>query len=96
MLRKKAENVGDVLSQYMREVGIETPLAEYRAVQAWPKIAGKAVAARTLDVSLHHQTLYVKLLSPALRNELAMRRASLVSQLNEAAGMQVVFDIHFY
>ena len=96
MYKKKAEGITDVMSQYLREIGMETPLAEYRATQAWAKVAGKAVADRTLDVKIQHQTLYVKLQSPALRQELSMQKARLIAAVNQAAGMQVVFNIHFY
>lgn len=95
MKRTKAEPLGYLVGQYLHEEGLEGPLAEYRLLEAWPKVAGERVARLTTATSLHSQTLTVRLSSPALRTDLSMRRRQLVAQLNQAAGAQVITDIRF-
>ena len=45
---------------------------------------------------IRNQTLYVKILNPALRADLSMGRSLLVRRLNEKVGAQVIVDIRFY
>lgn len=96
MKRKNTELLKDVLSRFLREEGLETPLNEYRAVAVWPKIAGPAIAKLTGDVSFRNSTLYVKITRPALRQDLMMGRSQLARKINAEVGAQVVQQIVFY
>lgn len=96
MIRKNAEPLRNVILQYLREEGLETPLNEYRAVAVWPQIAGQAIARLTGDVSFRNGTLYIKITRPALRQDLMMGRLQLVRKVNDAVGAQVVQNIVFY
>lgn len=95
MERRKAEELGSVIMRYLRLQGLEAPLNEYRLVEAWPAVAGSAVAAYTDSLRIYNQKLYVKLKSPALRANLMMERGRLVRSLNEAVGASVIVDIVF-
>lgn len=95
MERRKEENISNVIIRYLRDTGLETPLLEYRAVEAWPEIAGNKVARYTADVNFFNQKLFVSLRSAALRNELMMRRTELVNRINNYLGARVVTDIVF-
>ena len=79
--------------QALREQGLETPLNQKRLVEAWPEVAGPAVARYTLNTYIYNQTLYVRLSNPALRADLSMRRTELTQQLNAAVGEQVITDV---
>ncbi|MBP3228258.1 MAG: DUF721 domain-containing protein [Bacteroidaceae bacterium] len=93
MKRRNTESLAAILSQYLRQEGLETPLAEHRAIEAWPQVAGEAAAAVTESVALRGQTLWVKLTSPIVRQELLMRRDALAAALNKAAGMHLIYEI---
>jgi hypothetical protein len=54
---------------------------------------GPVVARYTRDLAIRNQTLYVKLSSPVLRQELHMQRRELVVRLNTYVGAQVICDI---
>ncbi len=95
MERRKAEELGSVIMRYLRLQGLEAPLNEYRLIEAWPTVAGSAVAAYTDSLRIYNQKLYVKLKSPALRANLMMERGRLVRSLNEAVGASVIVDIVF-
>lgn len=56
---------------------------------------GPVVARYTCDLAIRNQTLYVKLNSPAVRQELLMQRRDLVARLNAYVGAQVICDIVF-
>lgn len=96
MQRKKVETLKDVVLRFLREEGLETPLYEHRAVEAWPRVAGPVITRMTGDVSFRNGTLYVKILRPALRQDLSMGRTQLVRKLNDEVGAQVVQHIVFF
>ncbi|MBQ0158483.1 MAG: DUF721 domain-containing protein [Bacteroidales bacterium] len=95
MRRIKPESLGDILPNFLREEGLETPLNEWRLVDAWPKVAGEQAARHTQRIYIYAQTLYVAIASPALKANLQMSRYDLVCRLNAAAGAQVISDIRF-
>ncbi len=93
MKKTDSEKVGGVIQQYLREMGLETPLNEHRVIQAWGKVLGPSVSRYTKEVRIYNQVLFVTLTSAALRNELMMRRTELVTRLNREAGAQVITQI---
>ena len=95
MKRNKAENIGQLIRQYLRQEGLETPLNEYRMVAAWREVMGEAIAKYTGDLFVKNQVLYVHLKSPALKAHLMMARATLVQRLNDHVGAQVIQNIIF-
>ena len=95
MKRQNARPIGDMIRRFLREEGLESPLNEYRLIQAWETVLGRAIARYTGQMYIKNQTLYVHLTSPALRQNLQMSRQSLVHRLNEAVGAQVIADIVF-
>lgn len=95
MFKREVQSIGDLIMRNLRHQGLETPLLQKRLVEAWPSVAGNAVARYTLNTYIVNQTLYVRLSSPALRADLSMRRQYFVDRLNAAVGSQVIADIRF-
>ena len=93
MERRKSEAIGDVLQRFLRQEGLETPLAQYRLIQAWPQVAGQAVANATTELYIKNQTLYARLTSAVLRSELMMQRQALAYALNQYVQAQVITDV---
>ena len=93
MKKTESEKVGGVIMQYLREIGLETPLNEHRLIQAWDTVLGPAVSRYTKEIRIYNQVLFVTITSAALRNELMMRRSELVARLNAEAGAQVISQI---
>ena len=96
MRRNKSEMFGDLLRQFLRSEGLETPLNERRIVSACPQVMGEGISCYTGNIFVKNQTLYVQLKSPSLKSNLMMNRAQLVRQLNDAVGAQVITQIVFY
>ncbi|MBQ8657484.1 MAG: DUF721 domain-containing protein [Prevotella sp.] len=95
MFKRDVKQVSELILRTLRVQGLETPLLQKRLVDAWPVVAGPVIARYTADAVIRNQTLYVHLLSPALRTELSMRRQELVQQLNAYVGAQVIADVRF-
>ena len=95
MRRNKTESIGDLVRQYLRQEGLETPLNEVRMVEAWAEVMGQAVARYTGDECVKNQVLYVRLKSPALKANRMMGREGRVRRLNDYVGAQVIVKIVF-
>lgn len=95
MRRNDAEQIGEMLRKFLRQNGLESPLNEYRLVDAWKEVVGPAIARYTNNLYIKNQTLYVHLTSSVLRQELMMGREILIRNLNSYVGAQVIVDIVF-
>lgn len=95
MRKKDVEKISDVVSAILRMQGLETPLNEARAVNAWSEVVGERVANATGNVRIYNQVLFVEVPSSALRNNLFMQRKQLVKKINALAKSDVVTDIMF-
>ncbi|MBQ7510810.1 MAG: DUF721 domain-containing protein [Prevotella sp.] len=95
MFKRREQLIRDLVMRNLRAQGLETPLLQKRLVEAWPVVAGEAIARYTTDTSIRNQTLFVRLRVPALRADLNMRRQEFVKRLNEYVGNQVIADIRF-
>lgn len=96
MFRREVKSVADVLQQLLREEGLETPLQQKRLIDSWETVTGRIVARYTTEKFIQNQTLYVKIVNPALRQDLAMMRQELVKRLNEQVGSFIISDIKVY
>ncbi len=96
MFRRQVKGIDEILNTLLRENGLETPLLERRLTDAWDTVTGKTVARYTGEKFIKNQTLHVKILNPALRQDLSMMRSQLVKRLNEAVGSIVITDVRIY
>lgn len=96
MFRKEVKPISELLSQYLRRQGMETPLLQRRVVDTWDTLMGPAIAQYTSEKFIKNQVLYVKILTPALRQDLNMMRSQLVKRLNDAVGSQIITEVRIY
>ncbi len=95
MKKSNTESLSDLLSKYLRQEGLETPLNQHRLISAWPEVMGTTITRYTGDMFIKNQTLYVKITSAPLKSDLMMERTKLVKRLNDAVGAYVIADIVF-
>ena len=92
----KARAISDLLNEFLREEGLETPLLEHRLIHsAWPEVVGKYAADCTEDLKIHNQVLYVRISSAVVRQELHMQRTELARKLNAYVDAFVITHIRF-
>ena len=59
MKRGETKSIADLVREMCREEGLETPLNEYRLIQAWSQVLGPAVQSYTNELNIHNQVLFV-------------------------------------
>lgn len=95
MRRTQAAPIGQLIRQYLRQEGLETPLAQQRLLDAWPEMMGPIITSYTRELFICDRTLVVHLSSAVLRQELSSSRDMIVRNLNQRVGVDVITDIVF-
>ncbi len=94
MKRTNTQILGEVLKDFFQENPmVAEKLAETRLINAWGDVLGKVSIRYTENLYVRNKTLYVRLSSAVLKNELSMCRSDLVEKLNKKAGMDVIENI---
>lgn len=93
MKRVKAQPISNVVLQFLREEGLETPLNERRLISAWSDVVGVKINRSTRDIKIINRVLIVTFSSSVCRNEVFLRRSEFVKKLNEAVASSVIDDI---
>ncbi|MGI6232642.1 MAG: DUF721 domain-containing protein [Prevotella sp.] len=96
MFKKQVKNIDELLKTFIRNEGLETPLLQKRAVDAWDKVVGITVSRYCTDKFIKNQILYVKVINPALRQDLSMMRSQLTRRINEEVGSNVISEVRVY
>jgi predicted nucleic acid-binding Zn ribbon protein len=96
VFKRQAKPIDEILQQFMRQEGLETPLQQKRLLDSWETVTGTTVARYTGEKYIKNQTLHVKITNPALRQDLSMMRSQLIKRLNGEVGAMVIADIRIY
>ena len=96
MFKRQVKPIDEILQQFMRQEGLETPLQQKRLLDSWETVTGTTVARYTGEKYIKNQTLHVKITNPALRQDLSMMRSQLIKRLNGEVGAMVIADIRIY
>lgn len=97
MVKRLSNNqtLREVIEELLSAYRIEDKVNEAKVIGLWDKVVGKMIARETTHLNIKNKILYVKLNSPALRQELGFAREKLVKMLNKEAGSEVISDIAF-
>lgn len=89
------QTIREVIEELIAAYHIGDKLNQAKVIGLWDQVVGKMIARQTTHLYIKNKILYVKLNSPALRQELGYARTKLVKMLNKAAGTEVISDIAF-
>lgn len=87
--------LSDVLQNIIKGYRLDKKIDALDIVDSWKRVLGSGVSNYTLDVIFKKDTLYVKLSSAVLREELSYGKPKIISLLNEDIGKEIVKDIIF-
>jgi hypothetical protein len=86
-------SISDILHQFIQHYKLEAGMDKIDVEQAWKNLMGNGVNSYTQEVILKGSTLYVKLTSAVLREELGYGKQKIITMLNEELRKEVVKDI---
>lgn len=85
--------IGEVLKAFIEANRLEAGMDRIDVEQAWKKLMGNGVNSYTQEVVLKGSTLYVKLTSAVLREELSYGKQKITAMINEELGREVVKEV---
>lgn len=89
--RLNEENtLSDVLKEFVTTYKLHDGIVKVDVKTAWFKLMGNGVVNYTEEVVLKNNTLYVKLTSAVLRDELAYGKEKIIKMINQEIGEEVV------
>ena len=85
--------IKNLLDIFLKKNNLEKGLLDLEVKRAWHELMENGVSNYTTDVSLKNKTLYVKLSSPALKEELSYGKEKLIKLINERFKKKIVQKI---
>ena len=85
----------DVIDRWLRAYRLDGKMKELDIIAAWPEMMGTAVAHRTKEIKIRNKTLYLKMDSSVMRDELAYGKQVIIERVNEKAGSEIINDVWF-
>ena len=85
--------IKNLLDIFLKKNNLEKGLLDLEVKRAWHELMENGVSNYTTDVSLKNNTLYIKLSSPALKEELSYGKEKLMKLINERFKKKIVQKI---
>lgn len=84
------QRIGDVLKKFVKQNHLQHGLDNVNVEEVWYAEMGPAVKNYTTNIQLKKDTLYVRLSSSVLREELGYGKSKIIRNLNDALGKELV------
>jgi len=94
MTKSEPQNIGSVISNLVKKLGLEKKLSELDAVKLWKEVAGEKVAEISSAVKITDGRLYVRVTDPVWRQQLMFLKKEYITGLNTRLGKNIVKDIY--
>ena len=85
--------IKNLLNIFLKKNNLEKGLLDLEVKKVWHELMENGVSNYTSDVSLKNKTLYIKLSSPSLREELSYGKQKLIKLINERFKKTIVHKI---
>ena len=89
------QSLGTAIKEFLQAYRLEEKFNQTRLVHSWEKVVGSMVARHTKELRIRNKILFVRIDSPALRNELTYSREAIVKSLNDEVQAKVIEDVVF-
>jgi hypothetical protein len=86
-------SISEVIDQFIQQNKLESGMDKIDVERAWKFLMGNGVNTYTQEVILKGSTLYVKLTSAVLREELGYGKQKIITMLNEELRKEIVKEL---
>jgi len=87
--------LSELIDKLMTIYGIDKKMKQLDVIKGWEEMMGKAVAYRTEQLKIKNRTLYIKLNSSVLREELSHGKEIIIMRVNQFAKESIIDDVWF-
>lgn len=84
------QSISEVLKDFVATNKLQKGINQVNVEECWTNVMGPAIAKYTEGIQLRNDTLYVKLSSAVLRNELSYGLTKIKDNLNEALQQNLI------
>ncbi|MBR4300963.1 MAG: DUF721 domain-containing protein [Bacteroidales bacterium] len=85
----------DLMKQMFKDCDMIDKVNEMDVIKTYRSVVGDLISKLTHDIKLSDKTLYVKLTSAALRNELSYKKQDLITRINTELNSEAITSIIF-
>ncbi len=85
--------IKDLVNIFLKKNKLEKGLLDLEVKKVWFELMDNGIANYTLDVNLRNKTLYIKLSSAALKQELSYGKEKLMDLINKKFDKEIVQKI---
>ena len=85
--------IKDLVNIFLKKNKLKKGLLDLEVKKVWFELMDNGIANYTLDVNLRNKTLYIKLSSPALKQELSYGKEKLMDLINKKFDEEIVQKI---
>lgn len=82
--------IKDLMGSFIKENNLSKGMKKISVKESWEQLMGNGVVSYTEKVELKGATLYVKLSSSVLREELSYGKEKIIGMMNDALGTQEI------
>ncbi|MGD1845789.1 MAG: DUF721 domain-containing protein [Salibacteraceae bacterium] len=87
------ESLGEVIRKLIDSYGLQNKLSEVQLVKAWEEVVGASIARHTTEIYVKNGTLFLRLDSSVLREELSYGKDRILELVNGFAGRTWVTEV---
>lgn len=85
--------LGDAINQFLEKNNLQSKINEVKLAETWECLVGKAIKSHTNELYIKEKTLYVKVDSSVVRQEINFMRRRLAEKINKAFNSNLIEQI---
>lgn len=87
--------IGDIIRDTIADLGIQESIKKHQVLVDWHRLVGESVSKVTEPQRISRGRIFVKVKNDVWRHELHYQKKTIIDQINEGVGSQVVKEIIF-
>lgn len=91
----KTISLGEAIDGFLESYNLKRKYNETGLIGSWEKIMGKTIASRTEKIYIKDKTLFLKISSAPLRQELVLAKSHLIKRINKEMGLELIDEVIF-
>lgn len=95
MRKKNQQSLGEAIGRMISDLGLEEKILTVQAEELFTEMMGKPIMKYVESIKITKQIMYVRINSPALKNELQYGKSKIIAHINEGIGKEYVQDVKF-
>ncbi len=87
--------LSEAISEMLKTYKLDGKLLQVKAIESWPRVVGPVIARHTVHIQIERKTLFVRLDSDVLRNELLYAKSLIIKNINKEVNSDLISEIVF-